>query len=140
MQASKDGVEIQYEAKNTVGGLREAQDPVSQKSRLFRSFLRGMIELFVLQRAGQEAVYGGALSKTLHNLGYDISPGSLYPLLHNLEKKRLLRCRIHEIGGRVRKYYELTDAGRSCLAEVRRDLAGLVEEIIFDGKPGTATC
>jgi DNA-binding PadR family transcriptional regulator len=37
----------------------------------------------------------------------------------------------------VRKYYELTDEGRSCLAEVRQDLAGLVEEIIFDRKPGT---
>jgi DNA-binding PadR family transcriptional regulator len=98
-----------------------------------------MVELFVLQRAEKGPVYGVSLHKTLHNLGYDISPGSLYPLLHWLEKKRLLRCRIHEVGGRIRKYYELTKEGRSCLTEVRQDLAGLVEEIIFDGKPGPAS-
>jgi DNA-binding PadR family transcriptional regulator len=96
-----------------------------------------MAELFVLQQAGKGPVYGVSLNKALRNLGYDISPGSLYPLLHSLERKRLLRCRIDEVGGRVRKYYELTDEGRSCLTEVRQDLAGLVEEIIFDGKPGT---
>lgn len=105
------------------------------KVQMYRSFLRGVVELFVLQRAGQGPVYGGSLSKTLHRLGYDISPGSLYPLLHALEEKNLLRCQAREVGGRVRKYYELTEAGRSCLTEVRETLVGLVEEIIFNGKP-----
>jgi PadR family transcriptional regulator len=118
---------------------RRAPEFVSPKNQICRSFLQGMVELFVLQRAEKGPVYGVSLHKALHNLGYDISPGSLYPLLHWLEKKRLLRCRIHEVGGRIRKYYELTKEGRSCLTEVRQDLAGLVEEIIFDGKPGPAS-
>lgn len=105
------------------------------KVQIYRSFLRGMVELFVLQQAGQGPVYGGSLSKTLHRLGYNISPGSLYPLLHALEEKNLLRCQAREVGGRVRKYYELTEAGRSCLTEVREILAGLIEEIIFSDKP-----
>jgi PadR family transcriptional regulator len=132
-------MEIQYEAKNTMVNVRKTPGPVSHKDQICRSFLQGIVELFVLQRAGKGPVYGVSLNKALHTLGYDISPGSLYPLLHSLERKRLLRCRMHEVGGRVRKYYELTDEGRSCLAEVRQDLAGLVEEIIFDRKPGTAS-
>lgn len=132
-------MEIQYEAKNTMVNVRKTPEPVSHKDQICRSFLQGIVELFVLQRAGKGPVYGVSLSKALHTLGYDISPGSLYPLLHSLERKRLLRCRMHEVGGRVRKYYELTDEGHSCLAEVRQDLAGLVEEIIFDRKPGTAS-
>jgi DNA-binding PadR family transcriptional regulator len=130
-------VEILYEAKTPERGGQKTQLRVSYKNQICRSFLQGMVELFVLQQAGKEPVYGVSLSKALHNLGYDISPGSLYPLLHTLEERKLLHCRIREVGGRVRKYYELTDAGRSCLAEVRQDLAGLVEEIIFDKKSGT---
>jgi DNA-binding PadR family transcriptional regulator len=131
-------MEIQYEVQNAAVSVRSTPDPLSQKNQIYRSFLQGMVDLFVLQRAGKGPVYGGSLRKALHGLGYDISPGSLYPLLHSLEKKRLLRCRTHEVGGRMRKYYKLTDKGRTCLAEVRQGLAGLVEEIIFDGKPGTA--
>ena len=114
--------------------VRRTPELVSHKHQIYRSFLQGIVGLFVLQQAGKGPVYGVFLNKALRDLGYNISPGSLYPLLHNLEKKGLLRCQIHEVGGRIRKYYELTKEGRSCLAEVRRDLAGLVEEIIFDGK------
>ncbi len=131
-------MEALYEAKTTERGGRKIQARVSHKSQICRSFLQGMVELFVLQRAGRGPVYGVSLSKALHNFGYDISPGSLYPLLHALEEKKLLHCHIREVGGRVRKYYELTDEGRSCLVEVQQDLAGLVEEIIFEKKPGTA--
>jgi DNA-binding PadR family transcriptional regulator len=95
-----------------------------------------MVKLFVLRQAEQGALYGGAISKAFHSLGYDISPGSLYPLLHALEKEKLLRCRIHMVNGRMRKYYELTPEGRSCLAEVRANLTRLVGEVIFNGQPG----
>ena len=113
---------------------------VDRKSPTYQSFLHGMVELFVLHRAGQGPVYGGALSKALHSLGYDISPGSLYPLLHALEKRKLLRCRPRMVRGRVRKYYELTSGGRSYLAEVREDLAELVKEVVFGEKPSTEDC
>lgn len=104
----------------------------SHKTKIYRSFLRGMVELFVLQRAGRGPVYGGSLSKSLRTLGYEISPGSLYPLLHALQEEKLLSCYTREVQGRVRKYYELTTDGRSCLAEVREHLAELVREILFE--------
>jgi DNA-binding PadR family transcriptional regulator len=133
---SKAAVEASSAARDTVISVQRTPELVSHKDQIYRSFLQGMVELFVLQQAEKGPVYGVSLNKALHDLGYDISPGSLYPLLHSLEKKRLLHCHIHEVGGRIRKYYELTKEGRSCLAAVRQDLAGLVEELIFDGKPG----
>jgi DNA-binding PadR family transcriptional regulator len=111
---------------------------VNRKTQIYRSFLRGMVKLFVLQKAEKGPVYGGALSKALSGLGYDISPGSLYPLLHALETEKLLHCHTRIASGRVRKYYELTDAGRACLAELREDLAGLVAEVVFAGKSSLA--
>lgn len=105
---------------------------MNKKHDIYHNFLHGMVSLFVLHRAGQEPVYGGALSKSLQAMGYRISPGSLYPLLHSLERKRFLRCRTRIIRGRVRKYYQLTENGRSCLDTVRADLSGLVREIILD--------
>ena len=108
---------------------------MNSQGLIHRAFLHGVTKLFVLHRAGQGPVYGEALSKSLRRLGYHISPGSLYPLLHSLEREKLLRCRIQVTKGRVRKYYELTSKGQSCLTAVREEVAGLVHEIIFDGKP-----
>jgi PadR family transcriptional regulator, regulatory protein PadR len=113
---------------------------MNAKSQIYRSFLHGMVKLFVLQQAGQGPVYGGALSKSLHTLGYEISPGSLYPLLHSLTQEKLLRCHIQMVKGRMRKYYELTEGGRSCLTAVREELAGLVKEVVFAGKPCGPEC
>jgi PadR family transcriptional regulator PadR len=111
------------------------RDNISQEGHISRSFFQGMVRLFILYRAGQKPVYGEALNRSFRQFGYEMSPGSLYPLLHNLEKQHLLRCRIRIARGRVRKYYELTDKGRLCLAEVRKELAELVAEVVFDRKP-----
>jgi PadR family transcriptional regulator PadR len=105
------------------------------EDHIYRAFLQGMARLFILHRAGQEPVYGEALNRSFRRFGYYMSPGSLYPLLHTLEKQRLLRCRIRVTRGRVRKYYELTAKGRACLVAVRTELAGLVAELLCDEKP-----
>lgn len=97
--------------------------------RLRRSFVQGAIKLFLLQQAAQGAVYGRDLRKALGAFGYELSPGTLYPFLHGLEKENLLRSRTVPVSGRVRRYYELTDDGRACLLEVREQLAVLVKKI-----------
>ena len=47
---------------------------------------------------------------------FELKEGSLYPALHRLERQKLLRSSWREADGRRRKYYELTDAGRTELA------------------------
>lgn len=102
------------------------------QTQLYNSFWQGMVKLFVLHQAGQGPVYGVRLKKNLRDRGYDISPGSLYPLLHTMEKANLLHSRLKVFKGRVRKYYDLTPKGESCLQELRQTFSGLAREIILE--------
>jgi DNA-binding PadR family transcriptional regulator len=101
------------------------------KAQLLQSFWQGMVKLFVLYQAEQGPVYGVRLKKNLRDRGYDISPGSLYPLLHTMEKANLLHSRLKVFKGRVRKYYHLTPQGESSLQELRQTFSRLAQEIIF---------
>jgi DNA-binding PadR family transcriptional regulator len=122
-----------------------AKDPSQvsgRHSRLRRSFVQGAAKLFILQQAAHGTMYGRELSKALGALGYELSPGTLYPFLHGLEKEHLLRSKTVLVSGRMRRYYELTEDGRVCVAEVREELATLmrkifpVEESLTQRKPG----
>jgi DNA-binding PadR family transcriptional regulator len=106
------------------------------QKQISQSFWQGMAKLVILHQAGLAPLYGGRLRKYLSALGYDISPGSLYPLLHNLEKQDFLRSRIKIFKGRVRKYYELTPQGQDCLKTLRRELEEIVREVILGEPPG----
>ncbi len=99
--------------------------------QISQSFWQGMVKLIVLHQASLGPIYGGRLSKYFQSLGYEISPGSLYPLLHSLERAALLHCRIKIFKGRARKYYELTPEGQDCLAALRQEMRGIVREVIL---------
>jgi PadR family transcriptional regulator PadR len=108
---------------------------MAYQQQITQAFWQGMVKLVVLHQAGLAPLYGGRLSKYLRNLGYGISPGSLYPLLHAMEKAKLLHSRIKIFKGRVRKYYELTPQGQSCLEAVRKEVGGIMKEVIFGDLP-----
>jgi PadR family transcriptional regulator PadR len=99
--------------------------------QIHRDFIQGMVKIFMLHQASLGPIYGNKMSKVLQSLGYPISPGSLYPLLHTLEKSGLFHSRIRVFKGRLRKYYELTEQGSLCLSELRQDLGELVKTVIL---------
>ena len=51
--------------------------------------------------------------------GYRISPGSLYPLLHGLEKKGYLRSTEERNGRSRRMVYRATPRGRKALSQAK---------------------
>jgi DNA-binding PadR family transcriptional regulator len=102
-----------------------------------RSLINGTITVLILHRAQHEPVYGGALTKALRKFGYVMSPGTLYPSLHTLERAKLLRSRTTTVQGRVRRYYEITPFGRDCYKEARDMLAILVQELLSEQDPRT---
>ena len=102
------------------------------KWRLLHSCRQGLVQVFVLHQAAQGSVYGVKLRKLLHAWGYDISAGRLYPMLHAFEQGRLLASRVKICQGRARKYYDITDQGRTLLAEVQQELGGIVTEILSE--------
>jgi DNA-binding PadR family transcriptional regulator len=68
----------------------------------------------------------------LRRHGYDVSPGTLYPVLHGLEEARYLRHADRVVGGKVRKYYAITPQGRNALALAREQIRELVREVLED--------
>ena len=52
-----------------------------------------------------------------------LSESTLYTILKRLEAARMLTVRTAEHGGRLRKYYRITAAGRDRIAEFQRDWA-----------------
>jgi len=95
-----------------------------------REVLLGFIRVHILHHASQHPVYGLWLIEELAEHGYRLSAGTLYPILHTLAARGLLRSRQRTANGRIRKYYSLTSRGRRALAQMRRRLGDLVAEVL----------
>ena len=52
---------------------------------------------------------------------FELKAGTLYPLLHGLEGKKYLESYEQEAGGKTRKYYRITRAGRKHLEEKKKE-------------------
>ena len=102
---------------------RDEQERLSLKfQRELNAGLVGLVLLAILDRAAED-LYGYQIAKRLQ-LAADGSPpvkqGALYPVLRQLSANGLLASRIvPSYAGPPRRYYRITDAGRSTLAEWR---------------------
>jgi len=97
---------------------------------MLRNFFLGFIKIHILHHAGEAPVYGVALIAELRRHGYELSPGTLYPVLHQLEEAGYLSRLDRVVDGKVRKYYALTKRGTAALGEVREKTAELVGEVL----------
>ncbi len=72
--------------------------------------------ILVLSVLAKEAGYGYQIIKHINKMGEGIfvwQEGTVYPVLHKLEKEGLLRTQWQEADtGRRRKYYYITEKGR----------------------------
>lgn len=95
-----------------------------------RDLLAGFVRIHILHHAAQSPVYGVWLIEELGHHGYRLSPGTLYPVLHEMEAAGWLDHSEQVVGGKVRKYYSITESGRQTLTEARRKLRELVSEVL----------
>jgi DNA-binding PadR family transcriptional regulator len=102
---------------------------------VLREFFQGFVKIHVLHHAAHGPVYGLAMIEELRRHGYDIGPGTLYPMLHALARDGYLAREERVVGGRVRKYYVATDAGRRVLEQTREKIAALVDEVVHGRGP-----
>ncbi|SCU93841.1 Transcriptional regulator, PadR family (fragment) [Cupriavidus necator] len=72
------------------------------------------------------------MAEELDRHGYQISPGTLYPLLRRLKEDGLLESESEVVAGKMRKYYVATDKGRQALGALRPRLAELVDETLTE--------
>lgn len=88
--------------------------------KINKEVLKGSTETLILKVLQREPLYGYQIAKSLKKLSteiFNLGEGTLYPLLHKLEKQKLLDSYWQEVGGRKRKYYSLTKKGRKVLQE-----------------------
>jgi len=95
-----------------------------------REFFLGFIKIHILYHAAQGPVFGVELAEELARHGYRISPGTLYPTLHRLERDGYLESSSRVVNGRARKYYQATGEGKRVLEESRRRIRELVAEVM----------
>lgn len=91
-----------------------------------REFLRGFTKLYALWRGSKKDAYGMAILKEMRKVGFELSPGTLYPTLAKLEREGDIMWRRQVVAGRVRKTYRLTAKGKKELEEVKERLRVLV--------------
>ncbi|MDE3076796.1 MAG: helix-turn-helix transcriptional regulator [Chloroflexota bacterium] len=97
---------------------------------MLREFFLGFVKIHILHHAAEEPVYGVALIEELRHHGYELSPGTIYPILHSLEHSGYVEREERLVGGKVRKYYSATDAGREALAAIRHKIRELTLEVL----------
>jgi DNA-binding PadR family transcriptional regulator len=95
-----------------------------------RDLYSGLVRLHVLHHAAEGPIFGLGMAEELARHGYRISPGTLYPLLHNLESRGYLRSRTERAGKSFRKVYSATPRGRQALKSVRGKVRELFHELI----------
>ena len=100
-----------------------------------RDLYSGLIRLHILYHAEREGIFGLGIIEELARHGYKLSPGTLYPILHGLERKGYLRSSEHREGQRIRRVYKSTAAGRKALAAAKVKVTELVGELFEDGPP-----
>jgi DNA-binding PadR family transcriptional regulator len=101
---------------------------------MLRDLFLGFIKVHVLHHASRGPVYGIWIIEELKRHDYELSPGTLYPLLHNLEAAGYLSRDERVVEGKLRKYYEITALGEEALSEVRVKIRELVAEITTPAK------
>jgi len=84
--------------------------------------LKGHLDLLVLAVLADGARHGYAIIEELRERSgevFDLAEGTVYPVLHRLERAGQLSSEWNDAGGRRRRSYRLTAAGRAKLVDER---------------------
>jgi PadR family transcriptional regulator PadR len=95
----------------------------------FYELYSGLVRLHVLYHATREPVFGYGMIEELNRHGYKLGPGTMYPLLHGMEKRGWLKSAKQKVAGRRRRVYVATRAGRQALKIGQEQVRELFEEV-----------
>lgn len=98
--------------------------------KYLNKILNGLIQIHILHHAQQAPIYGSWMIEELKKHGYNVSPGTVYPLLHKMEAEKLLTKKIEFIEGKRRVYYETSKQGEILLRELKDKVQELFHEIL----------
>lgn len=97
-----------------------------------RETLKGHLDLLLLAVVSAGADHGYHIARRLAEASsgaLELPEGTLYPALHRLESKKLLSSSWATVGGRRRRVYDLTPAGRDALAHERLEWGSFAQAV-----------
>lgn len=103
---------------------------ISHDDKIFRELFLGLVRLHILHHAARGPVFGLSLIMELERHGYRLSPGTIYPVLHRMEKDGFLFSeKAITAEGKYRRYYRTTKEGDRALSLAQERLRELTEEM-----------
>lgn len=105
---------------------------------IFRETFLGFIRVHLLHHAAQERIFGTEMIEELRHHGYELSPGTLYPILHAMQEAGYLASETEAVAGKVRRYYSITPAGLEVLEALKLKVRELTEEVLGEEAPRPA--
>jgi PadR family transcriptional regulator PadR len=104
---------------------------------ILREILLAFWKVHILHHAEERRIYGQWLLEELRRHGFQVSPGTLYPLLARMHKAGWLRVVRNARGSsspKARREYALTSKGARLLAQLRRQVEELHHEVIEEAR------
>jgi DNA-binding PadR family transcriptional regulator len=101
--------------------------------KLLREIQFALWKIHILHHAKERPIYGLWLLEELRRHGFQVSPGTLYPLLSRMYKRGWLRTvqrRSIMASAKARREYVLTRKGAVALAQLRRQVDELHGEVV----------
>jgi PadR family transcriptional regulator, regulatory protein PadR len=108
-------------------------------------FLSGVPEILILRLLSDREMYGYEIVQAIEtesDSAIVLGEGVVYPVLHTLEQRGLLKSRRRPVNGRTRVYYAVTRAGKTRLRDVAGEwsrIASAVSRILHGGSDDEAT-
>ena len=91
---------------------------------------RGLLDVCVLAAIKNEDSYGYKIIKDMKPY-LELSESTLYTILKRLESAGMLTVRTAEHGGRLRKYYRITETGRRRIEAFKNEWKEMVSIYAF---------
>ncbi len=102
-----------------------------EMKKLQREFFLAFWKLHILHHATEGPVVGQWMMNELRRHGYDVSPGTLYPILHRMEEYGWLRSESDpNAGSKARRSYFITAKGSEVLAKMTVQIEELHHEVV----------
>ena len=94
---------------------------------------RDVFPLLVLHLVGREPAYGNRLIEEIEEITQGVitvNPNTMYPLLRELEQKGMIEGKWEHPDRRTRRFYSITDAGRSEYERLQGELSPFLDSMI----------
>ena len=105
--------------------------------QISREILLAFWKVHILHHAQEGQIYGQWLLEELRRHGFQVSPGTLYPLLARMEHQgwlRMVKNADNDRSAKARRNYVLTSKGAKLLTALRRQVEELHREVVRDAQ------